>query len=45
MNIPSILARYIREIIDMCKNLNPNGEVVGLVATVPDYFLKKQGRI
>lgn len=38
MNIPSILARYIREIIDMCKNLNPNGEVVGLVATVPDYF-------
>lgn len=38
MNIPSILARYIKEIIEMCKNLNPNGEVVGLVATVPDYF-------
>lgn len=38
MNIPSLLSRYIKEIIEMCKNLNPNGEVVGVVAAIPDYF-------
>lgn len=38
MNIPSLLSRYIKEVIEMCKNINPNGEVVGVVAAVPDYF-------
>lgn len=38
MNIPSLLSRYIKEIIEMCKNINPNGEVIGVVAAVPDYF-------
>lgn len=38
MNIPSILSRYIKEIIEMCRNINPNGEVVGVVAAIPDYF-------
>ncbi|WP_058485681.1 DUF5716 family protein [Defluviitalea phaphyphila] len=38
INIPSILSRYIKEIIEMCKNINPNGEVVGIVVAIPDYF-------
>jgi len=38
MNIPNLLSRYIKEIIDMCKNLNPNADIVGVIAAVPDYF-------
>ena len=41
MNVPLLISRYIRELVEACKNMNPNGEVVGVVASIPTYMSKE----
>ncbi len=38
MNLPVLLGRYLKELVEICKNINPNGEIAGMVVATPTYF-------
>ena len=38
MSIVSLLGMYIKELLSSVKNINPNAEIAGIVASVPSYF-------
>ncbi|NLP45739.1 MAG: Hsp70 family protein [Epulopiscium sp.] len=38
MNFPVLLSRYLQELVDICKNINPNAEIIGMVVATPTYF-------
>lgn len=38
MNLPLLLSRYLKELVEMCRNINPNGEIAGMVVATPTYF-------
>ncbi len=38
VSIVNILANFLKELLSTVKNINPNAEIVGIVASVPDYF-------
>jgi len=38
LSVASVLALFIKELLGNVRNINPNAEIVGIVASVPAYF-------